>query len=68
MVVNMRPPAGWIMVFVGSCNDVSSAGASDESKETFAAESTSAVVFKFGGLVQPDLVDKLFTKLFLKKW
>ena len=63
--MNMRPPAGWIIVFVGSCNDVSSAGASDESKEMFAAESTSAVVFKFGGLVHPDLVDKLFTKLLL---
>ena len=57
-----------MMVFVGSCTDASSAGASAESNETFAAESTRALVYRFVGLLQSDLVDKLSTKLFLIKW
>ena len=65
--MNMRPPAGWMIVLVGSCIDDSSAGAWVESKETFAAESSSAVVCRFVGLLQPELEDKLFTKLFLIK-
>ena len=67
-MVNMRPPAGLMIVFVGSCKVASSAGASAENKETFAAESTRAVICRFDGLLQPELVDKLFTILLLIKW
>ena len=66
-VVNMRPPAGWMIVFVGSCNAAMSAEALVESRVTFAAESSRTVVSRFGGLVQPDFEDKLFTRLLLIK-
>ena len=64
----MRPPAGWMIVFVGSCNVASSADALVESRVTFAAESRRAVVLRFGGLVQPEFENKLFTRLLLIKW
>ena len=54
-----------MMVFVGSWNEASSAGAWADSKVTFAAESKNAVVFRFGGLVQPDGEKMLFAKLLL---
>ena len=57
-----------MIVFAGSCKVASSAGASTESKETFAAESTRAVVCRFDGLLQPELVDKLSTRLLLINW
>ena len=41
------------------------AGAWAASKVTFAAESKNAVVFRFGGLVQPDGEKMLFAKLLL---
>ena len=56
-----------MMVFVGSCNGASSAKACADSKVTFAAESKRAVVSRLGGLVQPDLVEKLLTRLLLIK-
>ena len=54
LVVNILAPAGWMMVFVGNCAVAMVDGAEDFSRVTFAAESTSAVVSRFAGLVQPD--------------
>ena len=61
----MRPPAGWMIVLVGSCNVALFAGAAEERRETFAVESTSAVVCRSGGLLQPEWIDILFTRLLL---
>ena len=52
-MVNIRVPAGWMLVFVGSWMSASIASALVFSSDTFAAESTSAVVFKLGGFEQP---------------
>ena len=50
LVVNILAPAGWRIVLVGSCVADSLAGAPLANNETFAAESTSVVVFISGGL------------------
>ena len=54
LVVNIRAPAGWMIVLVGSWCFASFAGALVVSRDTFAAESTKAVVSKFVGLSQPE--------------
>jgi hypothetical protein len=54
-----------MMVLVGSWVFDFSAGAFEFNKDTFAAESTSAVVSKFGGLVQPEVEIILFARLLL---
>ena len=53
LVANIRALAGWRIVFVGSCVADSLAGAPLANNNTFAAESTSALVFISGGLAQP---------------
>ena len=53
LVVNIGAPAGWRIIFVGSCVVESLAGAPLANNDTFATESTSAVVFMSGGLAQP---------------
>ena len=53
LVVNICAPAGWNIVFVGSCVADSLAGAPLANNHTFAAESTSAAMFMSGGLAQP---------------
>ena len=63
LVVNMRAPAGWMIDFVGSWMSAKFDGAFGCRSDTFAAESTNAVVFRFGGLVQPDIENILFAKL-----
>ena len=65
LVVNIRPPAGWIMVLVGNWVSASSDGASGSRRVTFAAVSTSAVVRMSGGLAQPDSEKIEFARLFL---
>ena len=65
LVVNMRAPAGCIMVLVGSCVFTFHAGALELRRDTFAAESTRAVVSRLAGLVQPELENILFVKLLL---
>ena len=61
----MRAPAGWMIVFVGNWIAAMFAGAVDFARDTFAAESTNAVVSRFAGLVQPDSEIILFAKLCL---
>ena len=51
--MNILAPEGWIIVFVGSCVADSIAGASLANNDTFAAESTSVVVFILGVLAHP---------------
>ena len=51
--VNIRAPAGWRMVLVGSCGQFSLAGAPSASSDIFAAESTKAVLLRLGGFSQP---------------
>ena len=52
-------------VLVGSCVVASCAGALVLRRDTFAAESTSAVVSRLAGLVQPESENILFVKLLL---
>ena len=54
LVVNIRAPAGWMIVLVGNWFSDSFAGALVLRRETFAAESTKAVVSRFVGLSQPE--------------
>ena len=51
--VNIQSPAGWRMVLVGNCKQLSLAGAPSASSDTFAAESTKAVKLQMGGFSQP---------------
>ena len=53
LVVNILAPVDWRIIFVESCAADSLAGAPLANKNTFAADSTSAVVFISGGLAQP---------------
>ena len=53
LLVNILDPVGWRIFFVGSCVTDSMAGAPLANNDTFAAESTSAVVFISGGLAHP---------------
>ena len=53
LVVDIRVPAGWKIVFVGSCVADSLAGAPLANNNTFAAESTSAVVLISSELAHP---------------
>ena len=53
-VVNIFAPAGWMIDFVGSWMAAFLAGAVDIMSDTFAAESTNAVLSRLGGLVQPE--------------
>ena len=64
-MVDMRAPAGWMIVFVGSWMSASVDGALVFSSDTFAAESTSPVVFKSGGFEQPEFDKILFAKSLL---
>ena len=68
LVVNMRPPAGWIMVLVGNWIVAASDGASGSRRVTFAPVSTSAVVRISGGLVQPDSEKIVLAKLSLTSY
>ena len=54
LLLKIRAPEGWRIVFVGSCGKDSLDGAPLANNNTFAAESTSAVVFVSGGLAQLD--------------
>jgi len=54
LVVNIRAPAGWMMVFVGNWTGASSDGALGSRRVTFAPVLTSAVDRMLGGLAQPD--------------
>ena len=65
LVVNIRPPAGWIMVLVGNWVSASSDGASGSRSVTFAAVSTSAVVIMSEGLAQPDAEEIEFARLLI---
>lgn len=58
LVVNIRPPAGWIMVLVGNWVSASSDGASGSRSITFAAVSTSAVVRLSEGLAHSQIQKK----------
>ena len=53
LVVDIRVPAGWKIVFVGSCVADSLAGAPLANNDKFATESTREVVFISGGLEHP---------------
>ena len=53
------------MVLVGSWFAASFDGAVDLRRDTFAAESTNAVVSRFSGLVQPESEEILLAKLIL---
>ena len=55
LVVNMRSPAGWMIVFAVGWVMAFVAGALELTREMFTAESANAVLFMLGGLVQPDL-------------
>jgi hypothetical protein len=50
----MRAPAGWMIVFVGNWFAASFAGALVLRRDTFAAESTKAVLSRVVGLSQPE--------------
>lgn len=54
LVVNILAPAGWIIVLDGNCVVAIVEGAVGVKRETFAAESTKAVVSKLVGLEQPE--------------
>ena len=68
LVVNIRAPAGWMMVFVGNWTGASSDGAFGSRRVTFAPVSTSAVVRISGGLVQPDSEKIVLAKLSLTSY
>ena len=62
LVVNILAPDGWRIVLVGSWMAASFSGAPSVAKDTLAAESTNAVVFKSGGFEHPECVIVLFAK------
>ena len=64
--VNFFPPDGWRIVFVGSWIVEKLDGAPLARRETFAAESIRAVVFRSGGLEQPGEIGMLFAKFCLE--
>ena len=53
LVLNIRAPAGWNIVFVGSCVSDSLPGAPLSNNNTFTDESNGAVMFMSDGLAHP---------------